>query len=165
MTAKFNPLILIDGLVIVPVGSLLVGAVFILRDIVQMRHGRKNTYITIIAALILSAIISVVLGDTTHVATASAIAFLVSESVDTEIFTRTRKSIAARVLLSGLVGGTVDSSLFVIIGLSPFGADMLTWEQVPFAIIGQTVVKATVQIAAVTIAWVKLRKLQGVTDH
>lgn len=163
LTAKFRPFILFDGLVIIPVGSLLVGATFMLRDVVQVKHGKQKTYRTILAALILSAVMSAVLGDTVHVAAASAAAFFVSEAIDTEIFTRLRRSIANRVLLSGIVGGTVDSALFVIFGISPAGANVLTWEQVPFAIIGQTAVKAAVQIAAVMIAWSRLRRLEGVT--
>ena len=161
LTAKFRPFILFDGLLIIPVGSLLVGATFMLRDVVQVKHGKRKTYCTIIAALILSAVMSAVLGDTIHVAVASAAAFFVSEAIDTEIFTRLRRSIASRVLLSGIVGGAVDSALFVILGISPVGANVLTGEQVPFAIIGQTAVKATVQIAAVMIAWSQLRKLEG----
>ena len=163
MTARFAPLIIFDGLVIIPVGSLLVGATFMLRDIVQLKHGKAKTYRTIVAALILSGVMSAALGDTVHVAVASAVAFFVSEAIDTEIFSRLRRSVAARVLLSGLVGGTVDSAIFVIFGLSPAGANVLTWEQVPFAIIGQTAVKAAVQIAAVMIAWSRLRRLEGVT--
>ena len=165
LTAKFNPFVLFDGLVIVPVGSVLVGVVFILRDMVQMKHGKKDTYITIIAALLLSAVMSVILGDTTHVATASAISFLVSETIDTEIFTKARKSIIVRVLLSGLIGGAVDSAMFVIIGLSPIGSNVLTWMQVPFAIIGQASVKMIVQIVAVAITWAKLKKLQEAIQY
>lgn len=159
LTAKFSPFILFGGLVIVPVGSFLVGATFMLRDIVQVKHGKRKTYRTILAALLLSAVMSAGLGDTIHVAAASTIAFFVSEAIDTEIFTRLRRSIANRVLLSGLVGGTVDSAIFVIFGLGPAGADVLTWAQVPFAIIGQTAVKAAVQIVAVMAARSRLRLL------
>lgn len=160
LTAKFSPFILFDGLVIVPVGSFLVGATFMLRDVVQVKHGKRKTYRTILAALALSAVMSAALGDTIRVAAASAMAFFVSEAIDTEIFTRLRRSIANRVLLSGLVGGTVDSAIFVIFGLGPAGADVLTWSQVPFAIIGQTAVKAVVQVVAVMAARSHLRLLE-----
>ena len=161
LTAKFRPFILFDGLLIIPVGSLLVGATFMLRDVVQVNYGKQKTYRTILVALLMSAIMSFALGDTVYVAIASAAAFFVSEAIDTEIFTRLRRSIASRVLWSGLVGGTVDSVIFVIFGLSPIGADALAWSQVPFAIIGQTAIKAVVQIVAVVIACAKLRKLDG----
>lgn len=165
LTAKFSPFVLFGGLVIVPVGSVLVGASFMQRDIVQVKHGKRKTYHTILAALVLSAVISAALGDTIHVAAASAMAFFVSEAIDTEIFTRLRRSIVNRVLLSGLVGGTVDSAIFVIFGLGPVGAGVLTWEQVPFAIIGQTAVKAVVQIVAVMAARSRLRLLMEVKNE
>lgn len=161
LTAKFRPFILFDGLLIIPVGSLLIGATFMLRDVVQVKHGKRKTYCTILVALILSAALSAALGDTIHIAMASAAAFFVSESIDTEIFTRLRRSFASRVLWSGLVGGAVDSAIFVIFGLSPIGAYALTWDQVPFAIAGQTAVKAVVQIVSVIIARSKLRRLEG----
>lgn len=148
LTAKFNPLILAGGLVIVPVGSLLAGMVFMLRDFVQIKHGRRKTYLTILAAIGLSAVLSAALGDTAHVAVASAISFFVSEAIDTEVFTKLRKSTALRILWSGLAGSIVDSALFVIVGLSPAGAAMLTWEQVPYAIAGQAIFKAAVQCVA-----------------
>lgn len=160
LTAKFNPFVLLGGLVIVPVGSLLVGAAFMLRDMVQVKHGKRKTYSAICAALVLSAVMSVALGDTVHVAAASAIAFFVSETIDTEIFTRLRRSIVNRVLFSGIVGGVADSAIFVIFGLGPVGADVLTWAQVPFAIIGQTAVKAVVQVVAVLAARPRLQRME-----
>lgn len=148
LTAKFDPLVLADGTLIVPVGSLFAGAVFILRDMVQMKHGRRKTYTTILWAAALSAVLSVGLGDTAHVAVASVAAFFVSEAIDTEIFSRLRRSLIARILLSGIVGGCADSILFVLLGLSPLGAGMIPWEAVPSAVLGQMLVKIGVQITA-----------------
>lgn len=148
LTAKFAPLVLAGGTLIVPVGSLFAGAVFILRDLVQMKHGRRKTYTTILWASALSAVLSVSLGDTAHVAVASVVAFFVSEAADTETFSRLRKSLAARILLSGVVGGCLDSFLFVILGLSPLGAGMIPWEAVPSAVLGQMLVKISVQFVA-----------------
>lgn len=148
LTAKFSPLILAGGLLIVPVGSLFAGAVFILRDIVQLRHGKRKTYTTILLAALISAALSVALGDTAHVAAASVAAFFVSEAADTEIFSRLRRSLAARILLSGIVGGCLDSAVFVILGLSPLGANMLPWAAVPFAVLGQVLAKTGVQLVA-----------------
>lgn len=55
-----------------------------------------------------------------------------------------------RVLYSGIVGGMLDSAIFVVIGLSPLGAGFLPWGAVPFAILGQALVKTIIQgIAAV----------------
>lgn len=148
LTAKFDPLILAGGALIVPLGSLFAGAVFILRDLVQMRHGKWATYITIMWAALLSGCLSVLLGDTASVAVASVVAFFVSEAVDTEIFSMLRRSLAVRILLSGIVGGCLDSVLFVVLGLSPLGANTIPWEAVPPAVLGQMLTKASVQAAA-----------------
>ena len=79
------------------------------------------------------------------VAMSSVAAFFMSESVDTEIFSRLRRPFPVKVLVSGIVGGCLDSVVFVVLGLSPFGADMLPWAAVPSAILGQTLVKIIVQ--------------------
>lgn len=146
LTAKIDPLILAGGVLIVPVGSLFAGAVFILRDLVQLRHGKRKTYTIILWAAVLSAVLSIGLGDTAHVAVASVVAFFASETADTEIFSRVRRSFAARVLLSGIVGGCLDSLLFVLLGLSPLGLDTIPWGAVPSAVLGQMLVKTAVQI-------------------
>lgn len=161
LTAKFSPMVLAGGLLIIPVGSVFAGAVFMLRDIVQLRHGKRKTYTTILWAALISAALSVTLGDTVHVAAASVVAFFLSEAADTEIFSRLRRSLPARVLISGIVGGCLDSAVFVVLGLSPLGANMLPWSAVPFAVFGQMLTKALVQIAA---AWVLLlhnKKMKG----
>jgi len=143
VTASFAPLAL--GPLLVPAGSLLIGAAFVLRDFVQRAIGRGRTYAAILAALALSAATSAALGDTLWIVFASALTFLVSETADTEIYTRLRLSIGWRVFYSGLVGGLLDSALFVVVGLSPIGAGFLPWEAVGYAIAGQVVVKTALQ--------------------
>jgi len=144
VTASFAPISL--GALLVPAGSFLIGATFVLRDLVQRAHGRGRTYATIAFALALSAATSYLLGDTLWIVFASAVTFLVSETLDTETYTRLKLPMATRVFFSGLVGGLVDSALFVVIGLSPLGAGFLPWEAVPTAIAGQIVVKTAMQI-------------------
>lgn len=145
ITAMFPPFSLFDGLLLIPTGSVFAGTTFMLRDFVQLRHGKQITYAAIAGATILSATISWIMGDTAFIAAASVIAFLVSESIDTEIFSRMKKSLGWRVILSGIVGGIADSIIFVVLGLSPIGATMLTWSVVPYAVLGQTIIKAVVQ--------------------
>ena len=59
---------------------------------------------------------------------------------------------------SGLVGGTLDSVVFVIIGLSPIGADFIPWGAIPFAILGQWFFKIGIQaIGATILGWVDTR--------
>lgn len=161
LTAKFDPLVLAGGTLIVPLGSLFAGSVFILRDLVQLKHGKGKTYTTILWASALSAVLSVSLGDTAHVAVASVVAFFVSEAADTEIFSRVRRSLAARILLSGIVGGCLDSVLFVLLGLSPLGANMIPWEAVPSAVLGQMLVKIGVQITAALYLLIRNKTTKG----
>ena len=158
LTAKFNPFVLCDGLLIIPVGSLLAGATFVMRDIVQLKNGKSKTYTTILVAVLLSGVISISVGDTAYIALASAVAFFVSEAIDTEIYSRIKKSFACRVLLSGIIGGFIDSTLFVMVGLSPVGAGMLSWDQVPLAIIGQVVAKSSVQLSAAGVILSKTKR-------
>jgi len=126
-------------------GTLFVGATFIFRDLVQNKYGRAKTYAFIFTALLLSALISFSLGDTLMIVAASALSFLIAETADTEIYTRLKLPMAWRVFYSGIVGGFLDSVVFVLIGLSPIGAGFLPWEAVPAAIIGQVVVKTVIQ--------------------
>lgn len=149
ITAACAPLTLFG--LIIPAGSVFVGLTFLMRDLVQMKHGAKNTTWAILMAAGFSAGFSVGLGDTAHVAAASIVAFLVSELVDTLIYTMLRSSFYKRVVMSGVVGGLIDSGIFVVLGLSPIGMGALTWEQVPFAILGQSLVKALMQPMAATI--------------
>lgn len=134
------------GIFIVPMGTFFIGATFILRDLVQNKYGRKKTYGLIALALLLSAIVSASLGDTLLIVAASALSFLLSETADTEIYSRLKLPMAWRVFYSGIVGGILDSAVFVIIGLSPLGANILPWEAVPDAIIGQIIVKTVLQL-------------------
>lgn len=144
LTASSDPIVW--GKFIVPVGSFLIGATFILRDLVQNAIGRRNTYIAIGAAMLLSAGVSFALGNTLWITFASAITFLFSETTDTEIYTRLKLPLSLKVLYSGIVGGALDSVVFVIIGLSPIGAGFLPWEMVGYAIVGQIIVKTVMQL-------------------
>ncbi|MBW5445591.1 VUT family protein [Cohnella sp. CFH 77786] len=145
ITASNDPVLW--GKLIIPAGSFLIGATFILRDLVQNAIGRAYTYIAIGAAMLLSAVTSYLLGDTLWITAASALSFLCSETADTEIYSRLRLPMALRVLYSGVVGGVLDSALFVVIGLSPIGAGFLPWNLVGYAIAGQIVVKIAMQCA------------------
>lgn len=147
VTAKFAPLQL--GIFIIPWGSFLIGATFILRDLVQNKFGKNKTYLIIIIALLLSAISSYLLGDTLWIVFASAVSFAISETTDTEIYSRLNLSMNLRVLYSGVVGGILDSTIFVIIGLSPLGAGIVPWEFIWMAIVGQIIIKVTMQLLGV----------------
>ncbi|WP_100011649.1 VUT family protein [Lentibacillus sediminis] len=160
VTAAFAPLQF--GVFIVPMGTLFIGATFIFRDIVQNKYGRAKTYLFIFIALILSAAVSFMLGDTLFIVMASVISFVVSETADTEIYSRLKLPLAWRVFYSGIVGGIFDSAIFVVIGLSPLGANILPWEAVPAAILGQIIVKTVIQmVGALILNQVRVSKETG----
>ena len=144
VTARFMPLEF--GMFLVPMGSFFIGATFIFRDLVQNKYGRKKTYLFIFLALVLSALVSYSLGDTLVIVAASALSFLVAETTDTEIYTRLKLPMAWRVFYSGIVGGLLDSVIFVVVGLSPMGAGFIPWVAVPAAIVGQVIVKIVMQM-------------------
>lgn len=149
LTAMFPPIVVSN--LIIPCGSFLVGATFFLRDFIQLRVGKFNVYKLIVLAAVISGLLSVCFGDTINVALASVISFFVSEALDTEIFTRLRLSIKQRVIVSGSVGGILDSTIFIILALSPIGSGILPWESVPYAILGQTLIKCMMQLIALPI--------------
>ncbi|WP_449538241.1 VUT family protein [Ferdinandcohnia sp. Marseille-Q9671] len=164
VTAAFAPLQF--GIFIVPMGTLLVGATFIFRDLVQNKYGRAKTYLFIFIALLLSAAVSFMLGDTLLIVLASAISFVVAETADTEIYTRLKLPLAWRVFYSGIVGGFFDSVIFVLIGLSPLGANILPWEAVPAAILGQIIVKTIIQlVGAIILNQFRMERLENVESN
>src|SRR5699024_7430877 len=72
--------------------------------------------------------------------------FLVSETIDTEIYTLFKIPFIRRVMYSGVASGFLDSALFVIIGISPFGIGFIEWSDVPYAILGQWMIKVLMQL-------------------
>lgn len=115
-----------------PSGVLLIGVALALRDYVQEKAGRDQTLIAIAIGIGLSYIVN------PAVATASAVAFAVSELIDLAVYTRIRrrnKPIA--IAASGFVGGIVDSLLFLQIA---FGSTMF-WQ-------GQVIGKTAIAILA-----------------
>ncbi|PFP29381.1 hypothetical protein COJ96_10785 [Bacillus sp. AFS073361] len=155
ITAKFAPIVLGD--MIVPCGSFLIGATFVFRDFTQNQIGKSNTYKVIALALFLSGVTSYFLGDGLYIAFASLIAFLLSETSDTEMYSRLKMKMEYKVLYSGIVGGALDSVVFVVVGLSPIGLNVLSWNQVILAIIGQMVVKTVMQFIALLV----IKAVQG----
>lgn len=151
LSAKFNPVQI--GPFLISLGTFTIAACFILRDLVQNQLGRAKTYALIAVALIISAVQSMVLGDSPAIVIASACAFVISETTDTEIYTRLRLPMAWRVWWSGAAGGILDSGVFVVLGLSPLGMDFIPWPFIPMAILGQAIFKTFMQgCGAVAIA-------------
>lgn len=144
LAAKFAPLEL--GVFIIPWGTFFIGITLVMRDMVQNVYGRKRTYILIVVALIISAITSHLLGDELWIVFASVLSFAISETTDTEIYTRFKLPFVKRVLYSGVASGFLDSAVFVIAGISPLGLGFVPWELIPYAILGQWITKVVMQL-------------------
>lgn len=148
LTAHYAPADI--GPFLIPWGTWLIGATFILRDFVQRARGRRYAYGTIAVALVASALTSHHLGDTGWVTIASALAFAVSEATDTEVYTRlvSRARFSTRIAVSGLVSVPLDTVIFVTVGLSPLTTGFVSWAQMPNLILGQLLVKWAMQLLA-----------------
>lgn len=92
-----------------PAAAYVVGLTMTLRDLTQDQLGPKATYLAMIGATILSALLS------PQVALASAGAFFASETLDFLVYTPIRKRghLITAVLLSNTVGIAADSFIFL----------------------------------------------------
>jgi|SRR5690348_12533204 len=154
ITAGTSPLA--AGPFIIPFGTFLIGGVIVLRDAVQLRFGRRASYAAIIVALLASALSSHALGDTLAITGASAAAFAFSESAETEIFSRFKSVLALRILWSGTVASVLDSVIFILLGLSPLTTNIVPWQFIPAAVLGQYVVKtAMVSVGSAVSLWLR----------
>lgn len=115
-----------------PSGVLLIGVALVCRDVVQETFGKATTLGAICVGVAASYFVN------PAVATASAVAFAVGELCDFAIYTNIRKHHKAlAVATSGVVGGAIDSFVFLQIA---FGSTQF-WE-------GQIIGKALVACCA-----------------
>lgn len=152
MVANVGTTCVPDGPCIVPIGFgltapsgvLLVGVALVLRDLVQRRLGFRVALLAIGAGSILSALVA-----PPSLVFASAVAFLVSETVDLAIFTPLQKrGLVKAAALSSLVGLVVDSCVFLYLA---FGSLMF--------VEGQILAKAMMVILALPfVAWLRRRE-------
>jgi uncharacterized PurR-regulated membrane protein YhhQ (DUF165 family) len=116
-------------------GTYFAGLAFILRDLVQDKAGRKAVVALILAGAVLSYAIS-----SPFIATASAVAFLLSEAADFAVYTPLRRRGYVRAAVaSNVVGAVVDTVIFLTIAEFPLSQ----------AFAGQMVGKITVTLVAV----------------
>ena len=105
-----------------PPMSLVVGAVFILRDFAQREIGHR-----VLIAMLIGAILSYFMADP-FVAYASLVAFAISEMVDWAVYTYTKRPLRQRILFSSALGTPIDSAVFLtMLGFfSPVGFLLMT---------------------------------------
>ena len=92
-----------------PPMTFLVGAVFILRDYSQKEIGH---YVWL--PMLIGIILSYIMADP-FIAIASALAFVISEAVDWAVYTKTKRSMRDRILLSSAMSVPVDSFVFLTV--------------------------------------------------
>lgn len=110
-------------------GTYLAGLSFVLRDSLQDAWGRRG----VAASIAVAALLSYVVADP-FIATASAAAFLFSETADTLVYTPLRRRGYLRAALaSNVIGSLVDSFAFLLIAGFPLSA-----------LTGQMVAKVTI---------------------
>lgn len=90
--------------------AILVGFWLVLRDLAHRELGDRWIIAPIVAGMALSYALSI-----PRIATASAVAFLVSELVDYAVYRWTRRPLATRILLSSAASVPLDSVLFYVI--------------------------------------------------
>lgn len=92
----------------IPVGTLLVGFIFVIRDYAQKEVGNW-----VYAAMLVGVVLSYVMADP-FVAVASAVAFGISELIDALVYTYTDKPMKDRILISSAASTPVDSAVFLL---------------------------------------------------
>lgn len=99
----------------VPIGSemwapmsLLVGAIFVLRDFAQREVGHG-----VLIAMLIGAVLSYWLASP-FVAVASVVAFMISETADWIVYSVTKRPLRQRIVLSSLIGTPLDSAVFLL---------------------------------------------------
>jgi queuosine precursor transporter len=124
------------GPLLVPAGTLWAGATFTLRDLLHDALGARGVAVAIAIGVGLSWLLAA-----PQIAVASAVAFAVSELIDSTIYARLRSYSRLRAMVgSNLVGLLVDSVLFVPLAFGSFAA-------VPGQVLGKTA--ATIVTVAV----------------
>jgi uncharacterized PurR-regulated membrane protein YhhQ (DUF165 family) len=93
----------------IPIGTLLVGFIFVIRDYAQKEVGNW-----VYCAMFAGVVLSYIMADP-FVAVASAIAFGISELIDALVYTYTNKPMKDRILISSAASTPVDSAVFLLI--------------------------------------------------
>ncbi|HEY3296592.1 MAG TPA: VUT family protein [bacterium] len=116
-----------------PAGVFFFAPLFTLRDRIQIDRGTRWVYMLIAITAVLSWLMGVFVGLPllARISLASVAAFIVSESLDTLLFTVVKRSFVQRSLISNLFSSVADSAIFITLA---FG-----WN--PRIILGQWIIK------------------------
>ena len=129
------------GPIAVSWGTPLIGLVLALRDTIQRNYGIKASYAVVLVTAIASVLFAWVGGTTWTIILASALAFLVSETVDQLVYSWAKGNQAWRIFASTFVSGPVDSLIFVSLA---FGFSLEF-------VLGQWIVKSLASLAYILV--------------
>ena len=138
-------------------GTYFAGATFVLRDAVQDEAGRRWVVALILAGVALSFLVSA-----PFIALASAVAFLLSESVDFAIYQPLRRRGYVRAALaSNVAGSLVDTVAFLAIAGFPI------WQALPGQMAGKTAITVAVVLGVVIVRALSRKPLhaEGGASH
>ena len=128
-----------------PSGVLLIGVALAARDYIQRTAGKSAALLAIAVGVALSYVVN------PAIATASAAAFLLGELADFAVFTPiSRHNLPAAVLASGVIGGVIDSLVFLQLA---FGSTQYWQGQV----IGKTLVALGCALSVIAYRAVSIR--------
>jgi queuosine precursor transporter len=155
LTAKFAPWLIHvnDEVIAITAGTWVIACTFWLRDLVQVAHGRRVVWWAIAGALAVNLVMSRFYGDLAWITVASGLAFVLSESIDTLVYSAVGGRLGPRIFVSGAVSCPLDSVVFVLIGLSPLTTGIIGWNAVWLTIVVQTLIKITLQLVAAVPLW------------
>jgi uncharacterized PurR-regulated membrane protein YhhQ (DUF165 family) len=129
----------LPGGVIWPPMTVFVGFVFVVRDFAQREIGHY-----VLAAMLVGVMLSYFMAGP-NVATASALAFLISEMADWSVYSFTRMPLSQRVLWSSVISTPIDT--FVFLSMLDF-----------FSITGAAVMTLSKLVGAVIVWWLVRRR-------
>jgi uncharacterized PurR-regulated membrane protein YhhQ (DUF165 family) len=108
-----------------PSGVLLVGLALLLRDVLHRSAGARAVGVAIVVGAALSAWVA-----PASLAVASAVTFLVAESIDALVYQRARlRGDSFGMLLSNVVGSAVDTVLFLVLAFGTSSLRVFGWPQ------------------------------------
>ena len=138
------------GILVIPPSAYFMGFSFIFGNLLQDRYGKGVSRWFIWVGLAISAVLFQLLELSQVVIVASSIAFLVSQFLSNFLYDLFKKLPISNhaMLLSSVIGSLVDVTLFVTIGLSPLGLNVLQGINILLAIVGQFIVQTILQIIA-----------------
>ncbi|MCS6840473.1 MAG: VUT family protein [Roseiflexus sp.] len=138
--------ILTVGVLQFALGTLFFGVIFTLRDLIHRQYNKAVVYATILAAVGVNILAAAASLASARIILASAIALLLSELTDTEVYHALRHRVwVIRVLSSNALSAPLDTMLFTMLAFYGVWSNDL----IASVIIGDSLVKYAIAACAV----------------